>query len=130
MDAYLFENRPKRWEDGAQPDPDTLDLFATPAPPAAHTADHATSRAAAESLAPEFLKGLRVEVYRAFVEAAPEGLTDVELEALPQFKDRGYGASTLRKRRSELYKQGYLEERGRRDGCAVWRLPYGAGGQA
>lgn len=123
MDPILFESRPKGWERPA-PDPDTLDLFATtPVAPMVGTADHETSRAAADALDLAFLKGLRVEVYRAFVAAAPEGLTDVELEGLAQFQDRGLGASTLRKRRSELFKGGYLEEHGRRDGCTVWRLP-------
>lgn len=123
MDPILFENRPRRWEDGPAPDADTLDLFApTPTPPMVATADHATSREAADTVA-SAAKKLRGEVYRLFV-ASGTGWTDKELEQRPEWA--GYGASSVRKRRSELYKQGYLVPTPeKRDGCIVWALPRG-----
>jgi hypothetical protein len=128
MDPILYENRPKRWEDGPVADGGTLDLFA-PAPivhvpaPVVATADHETSRDAADAVTPA-AKRLRAEVYRLFV-LSRAGWTDKELEQRPEWAQ--YGPSTVRKRRSELKKQGYLVDSGeRRDGCIVWALPPGS----
>lgn len=50
-------------------------------------------------------------------------MTDLELENHPSFSKYGY--STVRKRRSELFKAGQLERAGRRDGLAVWKVKHG-----
>lgn len=94
-----------------------LPLFA--APPMTSTADHATSEAAAEQVAPHATR-LRAEIMAAIVAAGDHGITDIELEALPQFA--ALGRSTARKRRSELLKLGRVQPKGleRRDGCTVW----------
>lgn len=66
---------------------------------------------------------LHEQVLIAFKNHGP--MTDAELEQLPAFY--GYGPSTIRKRRSELYQAGALvavgerlNDRGRR--MLVWRL--------
>jgi hypothetical protein len=61
---------------------------------------------------------LHQAVLAALDAAGARGLTDRELEQLPQFAH--YGPSTIRKRRSELYQGGILTHRGTRDGLMVW----------
>lgn len=71
--------------------------------PKTHKNDPVTSVAAAVALQPR-LSRLHKQVMAALKAHGP--MIDTELEELPQF--RGYGPSTLRKRRSELFQAGYL----------------------
>lgn len=73
-----------------------------------------TSQAAAVRVL-EKLSALQHQVLMAV-----DGLTDRELERLPQFSE--YAPSTIRKRRSELWQLGRLREDGTRDGLTVWRV--------
>lgn len=57
--------------------------------------------------------------------AHPAGLNAKELEAMTLFAD--CGASTVRKRISELFQAGKIVQNGRREGCAVWRIADGVG---
>lgn len=115
MDEMLFQRR--------RPVPsDDLPLFATPELPEAPLvamADHATSRDAADAVAP-IAGALRRRVLEAVVATGVTGLTAAELEALPEFT--GYGFSTLRKRLSEVsrYQPAVLRAHGKRGGCTVW----------
>ncbi len=90
-------------------------LFDVPVPPMATHDDYATSRAAADAVAP-ITGALRLQVL-AVIRATPK-ITDPELERLPQFAQ--YAASTVRKRRSELLKMGELRADGARDGASCW----------
>lgn len=72
-----------------------LDL---PGLPAVRRDDHITSLAASRQLAGH-VSALQAQVLAAFERLG--GLTDAELEDLPEFA--GFGPSTIRKRRSELY---------------------------
>jgi len=95
-----------------------LPLWATAkAGPMVRRRDRRTSRDAAARVQP-VLSSLRLAVLDAIRAAGPAGLTDRELELLPQFQDRG--PSTVRKRRSELYQLGYGREAGVRDRLTVW----------
>ena len=85
--------------------------------PAVAVADHATSRDAAEKVA-AFAGGLRRRVVELIAAAGPTGMTDLELEALPEFAQ--YGASPVRKRRSEAKAAGYLQPQGARGGATIW----------
>jgi hypothetical protein len=90
----------------------------TPAvPPMATHDDYRTSRDAADRVAVR-AGSLRDHVLQA-IRSRP-GITDPELERLPQFAD--CGASTVRKRRSELLKMGYLRSVGSRDGATQWEV--------
>lgn len=104
--------------------PEELPLFA--APPLTATADHASSEAAADRIAPHVTQ-LRAEILAVVQAAGDHGITDKELEQLPQFAS--LAPSSARKRRSELLKLGLVQPRGldRRDGCTVWiaRRPIG-----
>ena len=83
--------------------------------PAHRAGDHQTSITAAKKILPR-LSELHEKVLRAM--NTPK--TDKELERLPEFS--GYGFSTIRKRRSELFQAGRLEETGNvREGCKEWR---------
>jgi hypothetical protein len=67
---------------------------------------------------------LHARVLQAFLEHGP--MTDAELEQLPEF--HGYGPSTLRKRRSELYHAHDLAAIGERRNARnckmlVWSVP-------
>lgn len=89
--------------------------------------DHDTSIEAAEAVG-KGLRELHKRVLAAFTEHGD--LTDEELEQLPEFE--GFGPSTLRKRRSELYQMGRLAEAGSRTNqrgrrMKIWRL-YGQPG--
>lgn len=77
-----------------------LDLFAQAEhPPMTRVNDHATSEAAAERVR-EHLSELEQAVLAAITDAGPDGLTDREMEVLPQF---GHLApSTARRRRTTL----------------------------
>lgn len=88
---------------------------APPVPSMATHDDYATSRAAADRVAPA-TGALRGRVLHA-IKRQP-GITDPELERLPEFAD--CGPSTVRKRRSELLKQGWLRAAGTRDGATCW----------
>lgn len=99
-----------------------LDMFL---PPDHRHPDHATAVAAAHRIRP-IGKTLRAQVFDAIAQAGERGLTDLELEQLPSF--RAYGFSTVRKRRSELYKQGRLVKAGERGGASVWVLAAGEQG--
>ena len=81
--------------------------------------DHHTSVDAAAVIEP-VRQTIRQKVYQALKERGP--MTDGELERLEQFKH--CGASTVRKRRSELYQKGLVEKDGdnRRGGMTVWRI--------
>lgn len=101
---------------------DTADLGplfapALPEAPTVAPADHVTSRMAAERVLP-IAGSLRLRVLRAI--ASCEGLTDAELERLPEFAS--YGFSTVRKRRSELFKARLVAGDGTRLGLTVWKL--------
>ena len=79
-------------------------------PPMVRTPDHETSIEAAESIVHKITK-LHAQVLSAFEEHGE--MTDAKLEQLPQFS--GYGPSTVRKRRSELFLTGKLADTGRRE---------------
>lgn len=79
--------------------------------------DGATSKSAADRIKP-VLTPLRFAVLMAIREAGEFGLTDRELEQLPQFADRG--PSTVRKRRSELFQMGLVQQAGARNRLTVW----------
>jgi hypothetical protein len=68
-----------------------------------HRADPQTSIEAAAAIEPRRTE-LHAKVLQAIAEYGP--MTDEELEDLEDFW--GYGPSTIRKRRSELYQQGAL----------------------
>jgi len=97
--------------------PDTADLPLFAPPPMVRRGDHDTSHEAAARVLPK-LTALHQAVLAALDAAGARGLTDRELEQLPQFAH--YGPSTIRKRRSELYQGGILTHRGTRDGLMVW----------
>ena len=97
--------------------PQTADLPLFAAPPMVHTIEHATSREAASRVLPK-VHALHRDVLAAIEAAGDDGLTDRELEQLPQFAR--YGPSTIRKRRSELYQLGYLTHNSTRHGLMVW----------
>lgn len=92
-----------------------LPLFALP--PAVRSTDPATSREAAARIRPQ-VRALHRAVWAAIDAAGAAGLTDRELEILPQFGV--YGPSTVRKRRSELFQLGHLVAAGTRDRLTVW----------
>lgn len=79
--------------------------------------DGATSKSAADRIKP-ILTPLRHAVLMAICQAGEDGLTDRELERLPQFADRG--PSTVRKRRSELFQLGLVREAGARNRLTIW----------
>lgn len=84
-----------------------------------HTADPHTSVDAATKMAHR-RTALHARVLEAFDRHGP--MTDDELERLPEFA--GYGPSTIRKRRSELYQQQALRVCGEgvnRRGCKMLR---------
>ncbi len=78
--------------------------------------DHETSIAAAKAILP-CRKVLQEQIVNALIVRGP--MTDGELERLPMFS--GYGPSTVRKRRSELYQAGRVVPTGaRRHGMKEW----------
>lgn len=88
-----------------------------------HADDPHTSRDAAAVIARK-RTALHAKVLLAF--QAHGQMTDEDLERLPAFE--GYGPSTIRKRRSELYQQGALVSYGDRANSRgrsmlVWGLP-------
>ena len=83
------------------------------------TDDRETAVLAAETVLPK-LNRLRTRVLALIAEAGPDGLTDKELEQLPEFARYAY--STVRKRRTELFQAGYLVEAGVRDRLTVWTV--------
>ena len=89
-----------------------LPLFA-----ATRAVDPSTSRDAARRVTRR-LGDLHRAVVAAIAAAGRDGLTDRELERLPQFA--GLAPSTARKRRSEAFQAGLLIDAGRRDGLTVW----------
>lgn len=59
--------------------------------------------------------------YRILEILATEGpQTDRELETRTEF--RGYGPSSVRKRRSECFQQGRVVKAGRRDKMSLWAI--------
>ncbi len=76
-----------------------LDAFLPAPPPTSRTDDLDTAKAAGAIFESEVGNGLRLRVLEAFRLNGP--MTDETLERLPAFKD--CGASTIRKRRSELF---------------------------
>lgn len=78
---------------------DALDLFTPTERPMHRRGDHATSVEAGERVR-TVLSDLQRDVYIAIAAAGAAGLTDRELELLPQFAH--LAPSTCRKRRSEL----------------------------
>jgi hypothetical protein len=78
-----------------------LDLFDAPAvyPPMTRAGDHATSKAAAQKVA-KGLSELESAVLAAIAAAGATGLTDREMEVLPQFAH--LAPSTARRRRTSL----------------------------
>lgn len=88
-----------------------------PDPSSMHRRNDAdTSIAAAERVAKSGRKALQDRIEQLL--AIP--MTDGELEKLPEFKH--YGPSTVRKRRSELFKADRVIDTGaRRNGMKVWR---------
>jgi hypothetical protein len=105
-------------------DDDLGPLFAPTLPEAAPVAavDHGTSRDAADRVLP-ITGALRRRILVLLIDAYDEGMTDKELEDLPEMKR--YGFSTVRKRRSELFKAGLLKAAGSRGGLTVWvALPH------
>jgi hypothetical protein len=96
------------------------DLFDPPAPPTPdhRTPDYATSIAAAHRVRQASV-ALRPRILLLLEDAGEAGLTDLELERHPAFDK--YGASTVRKRRSELLALGLVRAAGKRDGATVWR---------
>ena len=95
-----------------------LPLFA-----ATRAADPETIRDAARRVSRR-LGDLHRAVVSAVAGAGRTGLTDRELERLPQFA--GLAPSTARKRRSEAFQAGLLVDAGRRDGLTVWMAREGA----
>lgn len=89
----------------------------SPVPPMTAAGDYRTSRDAADRASVR-AGSLRDHVLQA-IRSRP-GITDPELEKLPQFAT--CGASTVRKRRSELLKMGYLCAAGSRDGATCWQI--------
>lgn len=80
--------------------------------------DPATSHDAG-AIASNLAVRLQREVYDAFKQYGE--MTDHDLNIL--FESRNYAESTVRKRRSELSRQGLIVNTGRRDGRhAIWRL--------
>lgn len=73
--------------------------------------DYDTSNAAAASVK-KVRNKTQEAVYQAYVSAGEAGLTDGELERLPQFAHFTY--STARKRRTELFQRGEILETERR----------------
>lgn len=95
-----------------------LPLFASaPVTPMVRSDDRSTCSDAADRVLPK-IRELHAQVLAAVRTAATDGITDRELERLPQFAR--YGPSTVRKRRSELYQLGYLAPAGVRDRLTVW----------
>ena len=99
MRDRVYRQRPLFWEQMAARETD----FGSLVVPKSHKNDPVTSVAAAVALQPR-LSRLHKQVMAALKAHGP--MIDTELEELPQF--RGYGPSTLRKRRSELFQAGYL----------------------
>lgn len=95
-----------------------LPLFAS-----VRASDRATCRTAARRAARN-LGTLHQNVLAAFTRAGDAGLTDRELEQLPEFRD--LAPSTARKRRSELFQMGRLVDFGKRNGLTVWVLAEGS----
>lgn len=94
-----------------------LPLFTPPpVPPGHRRGDPGTSKAAAQKIT-QVAGTLRARVLQV-LQAHRDGLTDRELERREEFA--GYGPSTVRKRRSELYQMGFLRSNGTRDGLTVW----------
>lgn len=79
--------------------------------------DPATSHAAAARVRPT-LSQTQTLVLAAIAGAGSRGLTDTELEALPQFG--AFRLTTARKRRTELAREGYVLPAGTRDRMTVW----------
>jgi len=83
--------------------------------------DPQTSVDAAKKILPR-ISNLQFRVYEALLRhffRTGKGMTDKELEKLPEFKDCGY--STVRKRRTDLMHKGYVVDSGeKRDGLTVW----------
>lgn len=79
--------------------------------------DPATSHAAAARVRPT-LSQTQALVLAAIAGAGTRGLTDTELEALPQFG--AFRLTTARKRRTELARQGFVMPAGTRDRMTVW----------
>lgn len=98
------------------PAPATGDLFATPAQAPAQPVN--TSEAAAIEIS-RVLSDTRRKVLDYICAHHPKGLTDNELIAA--LTTEGWSANTPRARRVELYRGGWLEEAGERDGSKVWR---------
>lgn len=82
--------------------PDQLSLLT---PPSFRVSDGPTSREAAVAVAGGS-KAMHKKILEAFANCPT--LTDQELEELSVF--RGYGPSTVRKRRSELFQMGKLKQ--------------------
>lgn len=122
MDPMLFERR-------RTVAVDDLPMFAAvaestfapvlPEAPLTAVADHATSRDAADGIV-AVAGDLRRRVLAYIVAAGPSGMTAAELEDLPIFEP--YGASTIRKRVSELarYQPAVVRAAGKRGGCTVY----------
>ena len=88
------------------PSDNTGDLLAWSA--MTRVGDHQTSIEAARRVSAK-LSELQRQVLQAFRDLGP--MTDGQLEELPIFDDQG--PSTIRKRRSELYRAGLLVKAGR-----------------
>ncbi len=91
--------------------------LAAPIYPASAHDDYQTARDAADRVA-ALSPSLRTRVLELIRQSGSRGMTDLELEVLPEFKDLGF--STVRKRRSENKAAGLLFPSGRRDGATVW----------
>jgi hypothetical protein len=97
----------------------TLSMFGdepAPTPPSNGTP---TSDAAAASLTPETLREQHKKILRALYHA-PDGLTDLELETVT-----GMGGSTVRPRRQELEREGWIEQRVEGKGVVTRETPSG-----
>lgn len=83
--------------------------------------DPQTSIAAAKRILPG-ISSLQYRVYESLLKyfrRTGNGMTDKELERLPEFRKCGY--STVRKRRTDLLQKGYVVDSGeKRDGLTVW----------
>ena len=97
----------------------TLDLFASPKQAPAQPVK--TSEDAAAKVSPT-LKHRRRDLLLWFLTHAMDGATDNEaIAALAEPDDAEWSRNGVRPRRIELYRAGWLEEAGERDGSTVWK---------
>jgi hypothetical protein len=100
------------------------DLFDQPIHGMVRNPDHSTSITAAERVATK-RSLLQSSVLTAFRTYGP--MTDEQLERLPEFSR--FASGTVRKRRTELCQQGFIEAYGtavnsRKSSVKIWRHKY------